>query len=225
MALTHTLIEDYQVAADMLSNFGFDEADIEYVQAELARTKARVSPNHPLNASGQLAYLEGVRALRDVGLRKDFRAYAKGLEGLYCKRRNVIVLFQNVDFAGYTNRIPKAISKKGPLSIRMIERSSSLHLFPEDEDAENENWLAQMKQSNPHVIYFMSSLHEDSEGSITVRSELSMPINLVNDNFSSFAFRILLKPLMPTDYVATPSENQGEDNDVFDIEPEIRFKE
>lgn len=155
---------------------------------------ADATPFHPANASGTLAYQQGVYALRAQHVGKDGWSQDRpsGVEAIINHTIKVRIAFQNVDVACSLLNLPKSRSEKGAGSERVCSDSG---LFTE----------------LPH--YIIRSAYE-SDGWVTYylmvapngAAELSRVV-IENGRFSSFVERIFLSDGsdVSTDLVAIES--------------------
>ena len=136
----------------------------------------------PINAPGMLAYIYGVRALRELLVPKGWRiGREENIEATYNSNANIRILYQNVDNASGSID-PKAVSNKGAATQRMINEFQP-SLFPEI-DQERRKRLA---KSQPVTWFLCVSAIDDD-----VMAELSCPRAIDGGQFSGFVERIFL---------------------------------
>lgn len=171
---------------------------------ELAKNNTIITD--PVTAGGQFAYIYGTRAIRNLFIPKGYvQRTNNGIEEVYNSSTGVRIVFQNVDSAADPLRAPKAISKKGPASERMVALATP-YLFAEMEED-------RISRINDSVWYFCVSINGDD-----VRAELSRPISIENGQFSLFLERIFIVNIGEWDGF-DPSKFDEEDGN--DLVPEI----
>lgn len=165
---------------DKLSTLNLDKQDLLHVVRAAMAIKADSGPSDPLNAKGQLMYIHGTRTLRQIHLPKGWvMDRTDNIESIFHPATGIKVIYQNTDTAA-NYRAPKAISKKGPASARMIDQAQG-ELFPE--------WGAEkVIRANAQVWYLCVAYKGDE-----VYAELSRPLSLEDDQFGEFAERIFIK--------------------------------
>ena len=166
---------------DKLRGLGLDKKDLLHVVRAAMAARADSVVSDPLNAKGQLMYIHGTRELRRIHLLKGWVIdRTDNIESILHPATGIKVIYQNTDTAANPYRDPKAISKKGPASVRMINQAQGV-LFPEWISAEAIRLNAQ--------VWYLCVAHKDDE----VYAELSRPLSLEDDQFGEFAERIFIK--------------------------------
>ena len=97
------------------TSFGLTAGELIEVVKRAVAAKASFVLNFPLNAAGQLSYIYGTGALRDMLRLKGWEIDRTGnIEATYNPKTGIKIVFQNADSACEDARDPKAISDKGP---------------------------------------------------------------------------------------------------------------
>lgn len=204
MAADRIFAQDYEVAS-RLDQMGLSAAELIGVVHQAVAAKANFVLNHPLNAAGQLSYIYGTGALRDV-LRPNAWVIDRtgNIEATFDPKTGIKIVFQNADSACDDDRDPKAISDKGPAAVSAVDLGQH-NLFPEYE-AEDQ---AKRKKANAALWYFFVYINGDD-----VRAELSFPKHIEDGQFKGFNERIyIIKPgewaaMMPkTDDAEGPAQD------------------
>lgn len=163
-----------------LLEFGVTKA--EWIQVALKAATARNDSVviDPINAPGQLAYIFGTRAIREVLLPKKKWKIDRtdNIEATFNPETGIKIIYQNVDLA-CSNRTPKAISGKGIAAKRMVENATG-YLF---QDMEKER----VAQINSKIWFFCVSVNGDD-----IRAELSRPRSIEGNQFDEFLERIFI---------------------------------
>lgn len=135
----------------------------------------RAVANHPKNAPGQFAYLEGVKSMRDllVDGTKWHKLSENNLELIENRDKKIRLAYQNVDYACNKFNDPQPLSKKGSASARAVS-SNQLALFGEDdESAKSSTWFICV-----------------SEKDGVINAELCLPKSISSGLFDGFHERI-----------------------------------
>lgn len=204
MAADRIFAQDYEVAS-RLDQMGLSASELISVVHQAVAAKANFVLNHPLNAAGQLSYIYGTGALRDVLRPKAWVIDRTGnIEATFDPKTGIKIVFQNADSACDDDRDPKAISDKGPAAVSAVDLGQH-NLFPEY-DAEDR---AKRKKANAALWYFFVHINGDD-----VRAELSFPKHIEDGQFKGFNERIyIIKPgewaaMMPkTDNAEGPAQD------------------
>ncbi len=200
MAADRIIAQDFEVAS-RLDLMGLSPEELISVVLQAVAAKANFVLNHPLNAGGQLSYIYGTGALRDVLRPKGWVIDRTGnIEATYDPRTSIKIVFQNADSACEDDRDPKAISDKGPAAVSAVDLGQH-SLFPEY-DAEDR---AKHKKANAALWYLFVYINGDD-----VRAELSFPKHIEDGQFKGFNERI---------YIINPGEWASMAPKVDDIEP------
>lgn len=182
MAADRIISLDYEVAS-RLDQFGLSAGELISVVLQAVAAKANFVLNHPLNAAGQLSYIYGTGALRDVLRPKGWVIDRTGnIEATFDPKTSIKIVFQNADSACDDDRDPKAISDKGPAAVSAVDLGQQ-NLFPEY-DAEDK---AKRKKANAALWYFFVYINGDD-----VRAELSFPKHIEDGQFKGFNERIYI---------------------------------
>ncbi len=185
MAADRIVAQSYEVAS-RLNQFGLTVGDLIGVVHQAVAAKAASVLNHPLNAAGQLSYIYGTGALRDVLRPKGWQIDRTGnIEATFDPKGGIKVVFQNADSACEDERDPKAISDKGPAASKAVDQGQ-YNLFPEY-DIEDEE---KRKKEKAALWYLFVYINGDD-----VRAELSFPKRIEDRQFKGFNERIyIIKP-------------------------------
>lgn len=209
MLQTQIYAQDYE-AGVRLETLGLTAGDlIEVVKRSVAARASAVS-TFPANAAGQLSYIFGTAAIRDVLLLKGWQIDRTGnIEATYNPATGIKIVFQNADSACEDRRDPKAISEKGPAASKAVD-SGQMYLFPEIEAAHTES----QARENASLWYFFVHINGDD-----VRAELSFPKSIEDRQFKGFNERIYVIKLGEWMSIAPDSVEDAEPiAQDFDIE-------
>jgi hypothetical protein len=177
--------QDYEVGS-RLDQLGLTAAELIEVVKQAVAAKAAYVLNFPLNAAGQLSYIYGTGALRDMLRMKGWVIDRTGnIEATFNPETGMKIVFQNVDSACDDDRDPKAISDKGPAATRAVDLGQR-SLFREfDEEDER-----QRARENASLWYLCVYINGDD-----VRAELAFPRSIEERQFKDFNERIyVIKP-------------------------------
>ncbi|MGY0570677.1 hypothetical protein ACTGJ9_006140 [Bradyrhizobium sp. RDM12] len=182
MAADRIVEQDYEVAS-RLDQLGLSASELISVVQQAVAAKANFVLNHPLNAAGQLSYIYGTGALREVLRPKGWQIdRADNIEATYNPGTGMKIVFQNADSACDDDRDPKGISDKGPAASRAVDLGQ-MNLF---EDFEREA-QEKLTQANAALWYLFVYINGDD-----VRAELSFPKRIEEGQFKGFNERIYL---------------------------------
>jgi hypothetical protein len=182
MAADRIVAHGYEVAA-RLDQLGLSASELISVVHQAVAAKANFVLNHPLNAAGQLSYIHGTGALREVLRAKGWVIDRTGnIEATYDPKNGIKLVFQNADTACDDRRDPNGISEKGPAASKAVNMGQR-NLFPEF-DAEDR---AKHKKENAALWYFFVYINGDE-----VRAELSFPKHIEDGQFKGFNERIYI---------------------------------
>jgi len=171
--------EDQEVGV-RLQDFGTTKEEILEVVRIAVGAKREALISHPANAAGQLSYIFGTGAVRDLFCPKGWQIdRTDNIEATYDPQKGIKIIFQNADSACEESRDPKAISDKGAASARAIALSCG-NLFPEYEEEDR-------KRLNASVWYLLVYVEGDD-----VRAELSCPLAIEGHQFYGFSERIFI---------------------------------
>ncbi|MHC2241524.1 hypothetical protein [Bradyrhizobium elkanii] len=208
MPADRIVAQDYEVAS-RLDQLGLSASELISVVFQAVAAKANFVLNHPLNAAGQLSYIYGTGALRDVLRPKGWQIDRAGnIEATFDPTTGIKIVFQNADSACEDGRDPKAISDKGPAASKAVDLGQG-NLFPEYEEEDRE----QRRRENAALWYLFVYINGDD-----VRAELSFPKRIEDGQFKGFNERIyIIKPgewasMMPK--VADGDEGPAQDFEI-----------
>jgi hypothetical protein len=214
MVKTKLVIEP-QLVNDRLADFGITRQDgVRIALAALAARNDSV-PTDPKTAPGQLAYIYGVRTMRDAFPGPRYEAMSRqNIESVYDSAAGRKIMFQTVDLSCVEGHIPQPISDIGPAKESVIEQSIP-YLFAEmqaEEDARRQELTA---FERAEVWYVCTSFANGS-----VSCELSRPTGVVDRKFADFAERIFL--LREGDGGSSGLINLHDDTPPLEIRPVVR---
>lgn len=182
MSAARIISQDYE-AGSRLDELGLTAGELIEVVKQAVAAKANFVLNFPLNAAGQLSYIYGTGALRDILRLKGWEIDRTGnIEATYNPKTKMKIVFQNADSACEDARDPKAISDKGPAATRAVDLGQK-SLFPEF-DVEDEQ---RKSRENASLWYFCVHINGDD-----VRAELSFPKSIEDKQFKEFNERIYI---------------------------------
>jgi hypothetical protein len=182
MAADRIVAQDYEVST-RLDELGLIAGDLIAVVKQAVAAKAGYVLNQPVNAAGQLSYIYGTSALREVLRPKGWQIDRTGnIEATYDPKSGIKIVFQNADSACDDLRDPKAISDKGPAASKAVDFGQK-SLFPQfdEEDAEVR------RRENAALWYLFVYIDGDD-----VRAELSFPKRIEDGQFKGFNERIYI---------------------------------
>lgn len=182
MAADRILSQDYEVAS-RLDQLGLSASELIAVVHQAVAAKAGFVLNHPLNAAGQLSYIFGTGALRDVLRPKGWQIDRAGnIEATFDPATGMKIVFQNADSACDDSRDPKAISDKGPAASKAVDLGQR-NLFPEYEAEDKQR---HQRETAP-LWYFFVYINGDD-----IRAELSFPKRIEDGQFKGFNERVYI---------------------------------
>lgn len=203
MTAAKIVSQDYEVGA-RLADWDLTAKEMIEVVRHAVAAKASYVLNFPLNAAGQLSYIHGTGALRDILRLKGWEIDRTGnIEATYNPKTGMKIVFQNSDTACDDSRDPRAISDKGPAASKAVDLGQ-INLFPELEAEEQ----ARKSRENASLWYLCVHINGDD-----VRAELSFPKGIEEKQFKDFNERIyIIKPgewasIMPKQDDETPSQD------------------
>lgn len=204
MSSAHIFQESWEVDPK-LSLFGVTKQELITVALKAIAAKNDATPIDATNAAGILSYLFGLRAIRMLLLPKGGWEVDRtsGIEATFSRALNIKIVFQNVDVA-CASQEPKAISRKGPGTKKLLENRSGYlwnYMEKEDEARENKN------------IWFLCVSSKDGE----IRAELSLPCSIEDQQFGSFRERIFILTKNDWDPLDDDSLDFDGDEQDFDI--------
>jgi len=173
------LAEDYEVVP-RLAQLGLRrDLLLDVVRAAVGGRRSSTG-FHPLSAGGLLSWIEGTAHIRRVFVPQGWEICRRdNIESIFHPEYGIKVVFQNAERAGDPLFDPIAVSRKGAGSARAIELGQG-ELWPELREKEVAEVTA------PTWVLFVFAAGDD------VRSELSCPMAINDDQFDGFHERILL---------------------------------
>ncbi|MBE0506899.1 MAG: hypothetical protein IBX50_09310 [Marinospirillum sp.] len=176
------IIHSAEEVPSALESLGLDAEIIKFIGESARAARNETLPIDPINAGGTLAYIFGVRAIRNKLLSRGWEKSRQGnIEATVHHEHGIQLWFQNVDKACQTSRIPRAISDKGPGARHLIE-SGQLDLFNEDNKKR-----PQKLGSTPTVWVVCVSSDEES-----LQVEVSRPVSFSGKQYDDFDQRIFV---------------------------------
>lgn len=135
-----------------LSSFGITKEELITIAKKAMTARNDAISIDPINASGQLGYIYGTRAIREALLPKGnwHIDRSSNIEATFNPELNIKIIYQNVDCAS-SIMPPKAISGKGN-AVKQLVDSNTAYLLPEME----EEFQAQLNSS----IWFFLCINE-----------------------------------------------------------------
>jgi len=182
------------------------------VALSAAAARADTLPVDPSSAPGVMSYIHGVRAIRLKLLKAGWRMSREGnVESTVNDEQGIQLFFQNVDIACDENKIPHAISGKGPASRNLVAAGQG-DLF---DDASIDGGV-KVFGSTPTVWIICVSVD-----SVSVRAEVSCPTSFEGSQFESFHQRIFV---LDENFEPTIGRNDSIDEDTDDFDVQISKK-
>lgn len=170
-----------------LADFRVDREAVRHIARAALGARNDSVPFDPKTAKGLLAYIYGVRAMRDVFVAG--AAYElvsrQNIESVYDRPR-LKIMFQTVDVACVKACAPKAISEIGTAKQAVIENGQR-SLFPEIEEEEQRRIAALTDYERAEAWYLCVAFGEDG-----ITCELSRPHSVVDKQFAGFVERIFI---------------------------------
>lgn len=212
MGADRILAQDFEVAS-RLDQLRLTAGELILVVHQAVAAKANFVLNHPLNAAGQLSYIFGTGALREVLRPKGWEIDRTGnIEATFDPHTGIKVVFQNADSACDDSRDPKAISDKGPAASKAVDVGQR-SLFAEF-DVEDS---AKVRKENAALWYFFVHINGDD-----VRAELSFPKHIEDGQFKGFNERIYM--IKPGEWASMTPKQANDEPDVQDFEINVTRK-
>lgn len=201
MQKSYVFSESWDVDAK-LSELGITKQDLVTVAIKAVTAKNDAIAIDPINAPGQLAYIYGTRALREMLLpKRDWKLdRTDNIESTLNLEKNIKIIYQNVDIA-CAKCLPRAISGKGNASRRLVENNTG-YLWPEMEEEFE-------MQENTSVWYFCVSTNGDE-----IRAEISRPRTIEGNQFGDFLERIFIVTDNDWDIVNDDADYDDQDYDI-----------
>lgn len=214
------IVSDKIEVASRLNDFGLKQEDAAKICEGVLHGRNLSSSLQPKTAEGQLKYIFGVEALREVLLSSGIAEYEifskSNIEGVFDPVHGRKIMFQMVDQACGVND-PQPKSKIGDGKKRLIEESRTAFLFPEWEEEERCREAKADALSTAECWYFMMSI-DDNDG---VCCELSRPKSVDDEKFNGFHERIKIFKYGEFEPTGTYRHSQDDDDDIFEIKPTI----
>ncbi|MER8644395.1 hypothetical protein [Mesorhizobium sp. M1252] len=212
MTATRIVSQDYEVGA-RLADWDLTAKEMIEVVRHAVAAKASYVLNFPLNAAGQLSYIHGTGALRDILRLKGWEIDRTGnIEATYNPKTGMKIVFQNSDSACEDDRDPKAISDKGPAAARAVDLGQ-MSLFPEFEIEAQQ----QKARENASLWYLCVYINGDD-----VRAELSFPQSIEEKQFKNFNERIYI--IRPGEWASIMPKQDDDETPSRDFEINVTRK-
>lgn len=198
------IFQDKPEVDSKLSALGVTKQELITAAIKAVTARNDATPIDPISAPGLLAYIYGVRALREMLLPKPGWKIDRtdNIEGTLNPELNIKILYQNVDSACVDNHFPRAVSGKGNASKRLVENNTAF-LWPDMEDEFN-------TQANMSIWFLCVSVNNGE-----IRAELSRPRSIENKQFGEFLERIYI--IDDNDWNPVIDDTDLDDQD-FDIQ-------
>ncbi len=206
--------------AARLNDFGFCRNDMRRICEGILLGRSLTSGLQPKTAEGQLKYIFGVEALREVALSLDrplYEIFSKSnIEGVFDIKNGRKIMFQIVDQAcGLQDPQPK--SRIGFGKQRFVVDSRSPRLFPEMDEDDLKREAAEASLIEAECWYVMASI--DSKGILCC--ELSHPENVTDEKFDGFYERIKIFGYGEFEPAFRDKDTEPDGGDQFQIKPKI----
>jgi hypothetical protein len=212
MAADRIIAEDHDVTSRLVK-LGVSRGEMIGVVHQAVAAKAAYVLNFPLNAAGQLSYIYGTGALRDMLRPKGWQIDRAGnIESTFDPKTGIKIVFQNADSACIDDRDPRAISDKGPAAKNAVD-AGQLNLFPHIEAAE----LEKMRKETAPLWYLF--VHIDGDD---IRAELSFPKRIDDGQFKGFNERIYI--VKAGDWVSMTNKTHDDALPTPDVEVKVTRK-
>ncbi len=176
---TNIKVSDNKVdVISRLSLLGISIDQVREIALRAITAKYNAVSNHPQNAGGTLAYLEGVKTLRDeLGKDSDWEvARPNNMETIRNPKTKIEFAYSNVDYACRVEHNPQPISKKGKASKKAVD-NNQIPLFEDD--------CVSSLIGNYQLWYVLVS---EKDGHIN--AEVSLPTLMEDGCFTEFKERI-----------------------------------
>ncbi|MDO8838258.1 MAG: hypothetical protein Q7V31_04965 [Parvibaculum sp.] len=185
-----TILKDTdEVEARLREHFGLGRVEVMRIALGALAARNDSVAFDPRIAKGLLAYIYGVRTLREVCA--DAGGYEPvshyNIESAYNAARSLKIMFQTADCTCIDGRDPKAISAIGPAKELFIKEASTGFLFPEMEK-EREERLAHLSEFDRAEAWYVYVAFPNN----TVTCELSRPLGVTGGQFSNIVERIFI---------------------------------
>lgn len=204
---TAKIVQKSKDVEDRLAAFDVTKDELLRVVHAAVAARNDFLPIDPINAAGQLSYIFGTRALRDLfGPKGWLIDRTDNIESTYSAELGVKIIFQNATCAGDVLRDPRAVSDKGPAAVRAVDLGQ-YSLFPELEEEER----LEAEKADAAIWYLFVAVDGEK-----VTAELSCPKEIAEKQFRGFHERILVLQAGEWSAMLAPAE-ESELPD-FDVE-------
>jgi hypothetical protein len=202
------IVEDqWQVKAE-LRDLGLTPAFVRSVALAAAGARADALPIDPCSTPGLLAYIYGVRTIRQHLLPNGWRISREGnVESTINHDLGIQLCFQNV-YHACGERDPEAISGKGAGSRRLIQLGQGELFEPPAADT--------VKPIGSTPTVWVVCVSSDAR---SIRAEVSCPESFEGEQFEGFSKRILV-----VSETLDPNTGSRKDGDEGDSDFEVRIK-
>lgn len=171
-----------------LNELGWSRNELLEVVFASVAARSSATLNDPLGTAGWLAWQQGVRRLREVGITKGWtRIDLDRIPYIYNASSQVKITVANTDEGtGMPSSLPQNRSKKGAATERLVEinQFTFSRLLEESENPEG----AETTEAIESEAWYLCIFSEDD----VVRAELSCPVECTGGYLSSFRERIIL---------------------------------
>lgn len=164
-------------------HFGATRDELVHIVQMAVGARRNSTVDDPATAPGMLSYIYGTRGLRNIFRPKEWMSLReKGIESVFSEKRNIRLVFQNVDLAADPCYVPQAISKKNTASKELINAAQGdLFTLPSAKPSPLE--------TEPSEVWYLCVSCDDVAG---IRAELSRPVPIQNEQFVDFHERIFI---------------------------------
>lgn len=176
---TNIKVSDNKVdVISRLSLLGISIDQVKEIALRAITAKYNAVSNHPQNAGGMFAYIEGVKTLRDeLGKDSDWEvSRPNNMETIRNPITKIEFAYSNVDYACRAEHNPQPISKKGKASKKAVD-NNQLPLFEDNCDpspvGNYQLWYVLVSEKNGHI-----------------NAEVSLPTSMEDGCFTMFKERI-----------------------------------
>lgn len=126
-ALVQRVLKDEPAVNQRLRELGLSKDGLLLVRTQAMAAGADATPDHPANAAGLLAYIQGVASLRRTFVGQDWRSERiENMEFIRNDELNMRVGFSNVKVAANDQVNPQARSPKGAGAARVCPHTMDL---------------------------------------------------------------------------------------------------
>lgn len=172
-----------------LAEIGFTVEELLEVVAAMVAARNSCTENNPASAPGWMAWSEGCRRLREVGIPKGWRRDETGqIPSIVDEGRGLRLTVCNTDDGTCREgRTPQNRTKKGPATDRIADGNQGW-LFDPTEAPKVSPFARSKRQPGATAVYYLCVYHEGDD----VRAELSCPSEVDAGFFSDFVEQIYL---------------------------------